>query len=350
MEDKVKNKKYFRIKKKWSIQKKIGNRTIPLKKNFDLVSREIKLKNFTLENKTIFSISDFRYKIEISIIHWSKDDIILKAKGMELCFGNALRRILLSEIATVTIEKVFFYKNTSILNDEIVSHRLGLIPIFVNVDLINFLTIAKNKKKLTIILKLEANHPNDSFGNIAVFSNSLLQKNTGILNSWMKNSPIKPAFKDILVAKLNPGQKIIAECHCVLGTGNIHAKFSPVGTSFYKIFPRIKIISEILDKHAHVIRQKCPVKVFDIEDVNSNFGKKLKVSQPHFCTLCRECLHFPDNVNSKIRIGRSNSKISFIIESTGVSSPEILFHRAIYLLVGKCNRSLHALYQNFHKI
>jgi DNA-directed RNA polymerase I and III subunit RPAC1 len=40
------------------------------------------------------------------------------------------RRILLAEIPTMAIEKVFVYDNSSILHDEFLAHRLGLVPIF----------------------------------------------------------------------------------------------------------------------------------------------------------------------------------------------------------------------------
>ena len=43
--------------------------------------------------------------------------------------ANALRRIILSEIPTVAIEKVNMWQNTSIIPDENLAHRIGLIPI-----------------------------------------------------------------------------------------------------------------------------------------------------------------------------------------------------------------------------
>jgi DNA-directed RNA polymerase I and III subunit RPAC1 len=52
--------------------------------------------------------------------------------GIDASIANAFRRILMAEVPTMAIEKVFFYDNTSVMHDEILAHRLGLIPIQVD--------------------------------------------------------------------------------------------------------------------------------------------------------------------------------------------------------------------------
>ena len=49
--------------------------------------------------------------------------------GVDAAIANALRRILLAEVPSMAIEKVFINNNTSIIQDEVLAHRLGLIPI-----------------------------------------------------------------------------------------------------------------------------------------------------------------------------------------------------------------------------
>lgn len=313
-----------------------------------LIKNSLISKNF-IENKNFFSITDLRYGLCLKLNYKTNEEMAFHIEGFEICFSNALRRILLSEISTFCIEKVNFYDNTSILNDEIIAHRLGLVPIFVPSELLDYLIEIKKQKLLKLILCFKVCHPGKFHGNLSIYSNSLKWKKYGILGSFLKNIKIKPVFKDILIAKLNPGQKIACECECFIGTGNIHAKFSPVGTTFYKLFPKIKIITEILAKEARNLVDKCPVKVFDLEDISYGFIKRLFISQPQVCTLCRECVEDSQNTLSKIIIGRSKEKITFIVETTGIQAPEILFHRAIFLLVGKCNESLLSLLQNFQK-
>lgn len=56
--------------------------------------------------------------------------MILEFSNVDVSFVNALRRILLSEIPTVAIEMVYMLENTSIIHDEVLAHRMGLIPIY----------------------------------------------------------------------------------------------------------------------------------------------------------------------------------------------------------------------------
>ena len=60
-----------------------------------------------------------------------KFEIDNHSNNFKISFTNALRRIILSEINTWAIDehKIEFIENNSILNNEFLKHRLGLIPI-----------------------------------------------------------------------------------------------------------------------------------------------------------------------------------------------------------------------------
>nr|UXY87125.1 DNA-directed RNA polymerase 40k chain [Cryptomonas sp.] len=325
---------------------------IDYRKNFSIFLEQKKKKNpkkkgNLIEKNTPFSVSDFRNIIRLDITKATKDDLVIKIIGLDLSFVNGIRRILLSETATICLDKIFFYDNSSIINDETLSHRLGLVPLTIAPELIDYFSEKTDDITQKIIFELDVECSASKLKKFSVYSKFLKHKTYGILLSWFKNYKIKPVFKDILIAKLNPGQKIKCESHCSIGIGEVHAKFSPVGTTFYRIIPRIKLIEEILDENAKYYLKKCPVNVFDIEDMFCGLFRRLLVSNPKYCTLCRECLRTKDREKKMIRIGRIRENITFIIESTGILSPENLFHRAICLLTRKCNESLSLLFKNF---
>ena len=76
-----------------------------------------------------WSKKQFEKNFKIDMIKMSHDELEFDMVGVDASIANAFRRILLSEVPTMAIEKVFIYNNTSIIQDEVLAHRLGLIPI-----------------------------------------------------------------------------------------------------------------------------------------------------------------------------------------------------------------------------
>jgi DNA-directed RNA polymerase II subunit RPB3 len=60
---------------------------------------------------------------------------------------NALRRTLLAETATLAIDIVEIEENSSVLNDEYLAHRLGLVPIVSNIVVQNMQSIQEGMSR-----------------------------------------------------------------------------------------------------------------------------------------------------------------------------------------------------------
>jgi DNA-directed RNA polymerase subunit D len=160
--------------------------------------------------------------------------------------ANALRRSV-GEIPILAIDEVDFYKNDSVLYDEILAHRLGLVP----------LQNQKLKAGDTIELKLKA-------------KSSAGQKVEVLSESLGKDV----VLGDIPLTLLENGQELELVARAKQGRGLDHAKFSP-GIIFYKHVPKIKISSEG-EKHAE-LAELYP-EVFE-------FSGKLKVKNAFACEL-----------------------------------------------------------------
>ncbi|KAM3286375.1 hypothetical protein P3S67_025174 [Capsicum chacoense] len=74
--------------------------------------------------------SVFYQRFPRSKIHEVKPDFMkFELRDTDSSIANALRRIMIAEVPTIAINLVEIEVNSSVLNDEFISHRLGLIPL-----------------------------------------------------------------------------------------------------------------------------------------------------------------------------------------------------------------------------
>ena len=88
-----------------------------------------------------FQSNTLRYFIEncqIKVKKLDEEEIIFDLIGVDAPLANALRRILIAEVPTMAIEKVDMWQNTSVIPDENLAHRLGLVPILADPTLFDY--------------------------------------------------------------------------------------------------------------------------------------------------------------------------------------------------------------------
>ncbi|KAL0229496.1 hypothetical protein GEMRC1_014113 [Eukaryota sp. GEM-RC1] len=256
-----------------------------------------------LSASSILDLERFMNTLKIDIISETEDTLCFDLIGVDVSFANALRRILLSEVSTMAIEHVIIHNNTSVIQDEVLAHRLGLLPLVVDPDLFEDadpelapLYNDKQALKFTLNIKctgkdpdvMEVEHdPSASYINGKVYSSALQWEPMG---EQAINLITPPAMvhQDILISKLRPGQEINVDLIAIKGVGATHAKWSPSATSFYSLLPAPRFKRVIANEEALKMKEVCPMGVFDIEE-ETGF---LTVTNPRACTTCRECLRF----------------------------------------------------------
>uniref|UniRef100_A0A0A9YFB5 DNA-directed RNA polymerases I and III subunit RPAC1 n=1 Tax=Lygus hesperus TaxID=30085 RepID=A0A0A9YFB5_LYGHE len=281
------------------------------------------------------------------------DEVLeIDIKGIDAPIANALRRIMLTDVPTLAIEKVILFQNTSIIQDEVLAHRLGLVPIvadpneFASIEYDSTNTaVSEPDEYNTTVMTLQitcsvnpnaslAAPPHIAYKNDTVYTRHLVWVPQGDQEKRLR-TPIRPVHDDIVIAKLRPGQCIEAELHLQKGTGRQHAKWSPCATVYYRQMPHIEIVEPFTGSEADRLVKLCPMGVFDVEDITSmvdtapaNSQKTAFVARPRDCTLCRECVRDP-NDEPRIRLLRHRDYFLFTVESSGSLPPEQIFRRAL---------------------
>jgi len=292
-----------------------------------------------------FDLEEFKEQFSIKIINITEEQVIFDLIGIDAPVANAFRRILLAEIPIMAIETVFMIDNTGVMQDEVLCHRLGLIPI--RADPSRF----EEKREAdepadnnTIVFELNvgcrrnASAPDDApadekYINGKVFSRDLIWKPQGIQSETFLDDPIRPVHGDILITKMRPGQRLTFEARCVKGIGQTHAKWSPVSTATYRLMPEITLLKTIKNQEADELVNLCPMKVFDIEELGNE--RKAVVKYPRSCTMCRECIR-DVKWQDKVKLARIKKHFIFDIESTGSIPAPKLFIESIQILRHKC--------------
>ncbi|XP_031728921.1 DNA-directed RNA polymerases I and III subunit RPAC1 [Anarrhichthys ocellatus] len=305
-----------------------------------------------------WDMQKFQKNFRIDIVHLDESSMEFDMVGIDAAIANAFRRILLAEVPTMAIEKVFIYNNTSIVQDEVLAHRLGLVPIKADPRLFEYRSAGEESAEeegseidtIQLQLKIKCSRnpraskdsadPRELYLNHMVYSKDITWVPIGNQADVFADAVIGPVHDDILIAQLRPGQELDVIMHCVKGIGKDHAKFSPVATASYRLLPDITLLEPVEGEKAERLKRCFSRGVIDIQDVD---GKKVaKVVNSRLDTCSREFLRH-DDLKNAVKLGRLRDHFIFTVESTGILPPDVLVTEAIKVLMVKCQRFLNEL-------
>lgn len=281
---------------------------------------------------------------------------------------------MIAEIPSVAIEYCFVYNNTSVIQDEVLCQRIGLVPFKGGKKgLLDFMRWYKKPEEgsgeeaptpfdyntILMELKIECtrnteaargeNDPTKMYHNAHVYAKDIKFKPYGRqLEFFSGKDEIMPQNPDILLAKLRPGQVLDIEMHAIKGVGSDHAKFSPVATASYRLLPVIDIQKPIIGADALKFAKCFPKDVIGFKKITkaeaakkgSGFEghegeQKAVVLDAMKDTVSRECLRHPE-FEGKVKLGRVRNHFIFNIESVGQWDSDELFLESVKTLRVKC--------------
>ncbi len=215
-------------------------------------------------------------------------------KGVEPYILNALRRSAISLVPTMAFENIELKKNSSVIYDEMVAHRLGLVPL--KTDLKHYEMIKKPEDaeslKCHVKMTLKAKGPK------IVYSGDIKSSDPAVV----------PVYDNMPIAKLAKGQEIELQATAILGVGKDHMKWSP-GIIFYKHKPIITVKSNV---DVEELKKKIPE-----ESALKITGNKVKVDEDKLMTS-----HYFDAFAGEVLIdgvdvSMSEDEFVFSVESFG---------------------------------
>ena len=199
-------------------------------------------------------------------------------------------------------------KNDSALYDEIIAHRLGLMPLTTDIKSYNLPQDCKCKgvgcSQCQLKITLKAKGPKTVYG------------------SELKSADpkVQPVFPETPIVKLLKDQEIEFVAVASMGVGKEHIKWSP-GLVYYKHKPDIKIVKNSFE-NAEKVAEQCPVEIFSFK------GNKLTLNNDNLmkCTLCNACV---DSCKGEVTVEPEKDTFIFYVEAWGQLNAKEIINKAM---------------------
>lgn len=236
--------------------------------------------------------------MKINIVDQTDRKIRFVLEGTNPQFANAIRRVSMGEITAMAVDSVDFTHNDSVLYDEILAHRLAMIPLVFNPKNYKVKVSEEDTGSLYEVVLVV-----DKKGPCTVYTKDIKSS----------DPDVKPLYDNIPIVELAEGQKLKFDATAVLGYGKNHSKWA-AAVSSYRYYPIVKQNGKISNETD--IIKSCPKRALRIENG--------KVSVTEDCDLSGLCMKVarPEGV---LRIEGDPTKFIFTIESvSGLTAEQVM--------------------------
>lgn len=230
----------------------------------------------------------------------------------------------MTEVPKMAIENVEFhlgsirdeegneYESVSPLFNEIISHRLGLVPVPTDPTLYTYkdecVCDGEGCPSCTIIYSLNKRGPGD------VYSGDL---------EPLGGPELRVKDELIPIVRLGPGQAILAYVYAELGTAKRHVKWQVTSGTNYRYYPTVNIDLDKCEGDRACI-EACP------RDVLKDLDGKVAVDDLEACILCRSCEEACDV--GAITVSGDDTKFLFEFETDGSLTAHQALDKALEIL------------------
>jgi DNA-directed RNA polymerase subunit D len=172
-------------------------------------------------------------EFEVEFIERGDRDAQFLVRGLTPAIANGIRRAMVADVPTFSIDTVRFVENSSVMFDEMVGLRLGLVPLTTDLD--DF------EVGDTVTLALDVEGPATAYSGDLETSDGL----------------VRPADENIPIIQLKEGQRLELEADAVLESGKSHAKHQGGVAVGYRHLQRVEVVgdaSEFDEQEPNILR------------------------------------------------------------------------------------------------
>ncbi|MFH1623022.1 MAG: DNA-directed RNA polymerase subunit D [Candidatus Aenigmatarchaeota archaeon] len=241
--------------------------------------------------------------MEVNILERNDREVKFLVSGIKSSFAGALRRIMIAEVPTMAIEWVEFNKNGSAMPDEVLTSRMGQVPLTYDPKAYNLKKDCKCEGKgcsrceVKLVVKKK--------GPSMVYSDDLKTTDKSVV----------PFIDKIPIVELFDDQELELIATAQLGLGREHSKWQGAVVG-YKNLPNIKI-GDVAKDDVEKFVKVCPRKVFKEKD------GKLVVTDPIKCILCMSCVE--DGKKGDVNVTPVEDAFVFSVETTsGIKAEDVV--------------------------
>ena len=150
-------------------------------------------------------------------------------RGLTPAFANGIRRAMIADVPTMSIDTVRVIENSSVMFDEVIGLRLGLVPLTT--------PVGEFEPGDTVTLSLDVQGPEERGQTVTAYSGDI----------QTSDDMVEPADENIPIIDLKRGQRLSFEAEAVLGRGKDHAKHQGGVSVGYRHLQTVEVGDEVGD-------------------------------------------------------------------------------------------------------
>ena len=271
----------------------------------------------------------------VCVLEEERDRLRVLIEGYPLPLVNAVRRMCYIGVPVMAVDYVEVFENNTVLYDEIIAHRLAMVPLTSEEALEKYGKPEECKDaelgdpRCYAVLRLEVE---TSQGEERVIYAGDLEP---------QDPDVRPVYPNMPIVIMVPEQKLRLQAYARLGYGSEHAKWMPVSIAAHRYLPVVEFdVEKMSNECMSCIEQAYPWLAERMKDMargRLELLEDMNTSALYWCSR-RKC-------SEGFKLEYDPSRIIFKVEGTGALPARRIVLEAVRAVARKAENLLAELQQ-----